>query len=117
MNILQWLTLVFSLAVVMSSAGKSAAKDVIEDQHVGKTEQVILAEFGKPKSTTTVAAKELGDELRRAVREKYFARRPNTQVRELYYKDKKGETIFWLTEKYGKWVVVTDIWIAPGVQF
>lgn len=119
MNKLQLLaiTIVLSLAIAVNGADNGPSKDYIANQYVGKAERVILARFGKPTSTMTVAAKELGGELRRPVREQYFAHRPNTQVRELYYKTKNGETIFWLLEKKGMWLVITDIRIAPGVQF
>ena len=87
------------------------------DRYVQQNEQAILERFGKPNSIVTLPAKELVDAVRAPIRKKHFAFRPNVQVRELYYNTRKGETIFWLTEKSGKWVVVADIWIAPGVQF
>jgi hypothetical protein len=118
MKLLQYV-LAFGVFLGLTTAMKAADNnpDYIVNQSVGKTEQEILNRFGRPKSVETLAARELIGPLRGPVRKDYFHHQPNVQVREVYYHSKRGENFFWLTQKSKKWVVVTDLWVAPGVQF
>ena len=86
------------------------------DQELGLLEKDVVRKYGTPKKIHLTPAKELVGELRSTLKSK--VPNQNTEVKELYYKDAKGERIFWLTKQTaGEWKVISDVDIPLGVTF
>jgi hypothetical protein len=107
-----------SIGCCADRRASSEANDVKPkfDQEIGRLERTIVLNYGEPKDTITKKARELGGELRSALKSRVL--NDDVEVKEFYYKTGKGERIFWLTKQAtGEWKVISDVEIPAGVVF
>ena len=109
-----FLTLGCLLSVAFASVVKT--ESYVTDELVGVDEASIIRKLGKPKQVSTHSYSSLQGTILYPIGRGLFGR-PHTDARLLYYTGRSGERYVWLKQMAGKWVVVSDVWIAPGVQF
>jgi hypothetical protein len=99
-----------------AAAQGEAMEGYVTDRYVGTTEQWIVRKFGRPKEVSVHSLASLKGTTLYPIGKGLFAR-PKTDARLLYYENKNGTRYIWLKKISNTWAVVSDVWIAPGVQF